>query len=99
MFIIVPFILALIVSLFFWLLAKVFLKELNLKAFKMASISTLISFILIIIVNVELAMGVLSGALVLTVVTIVISMVLLLSTSFYSSFVVKTHNKKINKDT
>ena len=98
MLIFIPIIISLIVSSVFWLLAKNFLSALSIKPFKSACICTLISVLVIVIANVEMPMGIFSVLVSLPILNLIISMVVLLSISFYRSFVVKTHNKPLKQD-
>jgi len=85
----IPIILAFVVSLLFWVSAKTFLKSLNLKPIKLAFVTTLFSISLLVFFNTEMPMGVISVLVILSVITLIISMLVLLSISFYKSFVVK----------
>ena len=98
MLILIPIIISFIVSSVFWLLAKVFLSALSIKPFKSSFFCTLISVVVIVITNIEMPMGILSVLVTLTVLNLIISMLVLLSISFYRSFVVKTHNKPFKQD-
>jgi len=94
----IPIIISFLVSSVFWLLAKNFLSALSIKPFKSSFTCTLISVLVIVITNVEMPMGILSVLVTLTVLNLIISMLVLLSISFYRSFVVKIHNKPFKQD-
>lgn len=98
MLILISIIISFIVSSVFWLFAKTFLSALAIKPFKSATFCTLISLVILAVTNIEIPMGVLSVFVTLAVLNLIISILVLLSVSFYKNFLLKAHNKKIKRN-